>query len=65
MDRIHSADIEPAGDKSSHVLIINGLPAARFNELKKALDARRLTIEQAIEERRRRMKPGAAEVFGE
>jgi hypothetical protein len=62
MDRIHSADLEPAGDRVSHTLIINGLPAARFDELKKAIAARQLTIEQSLEQRPRcRMEPGAEE----
>jgi hypothetical protein len=62
MDRIHSADIEPAGDRVSHTLIINGLPAARFDELKKAIAARQLVIEEALEQQPcRRIEPGAAE----
>jgi hypothetical protein len=61
-DSFHSADIQPGDDKSSHYLLINGLPAARFDELRKALDARQFTIEQAIEQQPcRRIEPGAAE----
>ena len=66
MSDFHSADLEPAGDRASHVLVINGVPAARFDELKKALDARRLVVEQAIEQRPGcRIEPGAAEVRDE
>jgi hypothetical protein len=45
---IHSADIEPAGNRVDYVLVINGLPAARFDDLQKAIAARQLTIEQAL-----------------
>lgn len=73
-DSFHSADIEPAVDRVSHCLIIDGLPVARFNDLRKALDARRLGVEQAIEQRGRsskvhgdmdlrRIDPSAAEVL--
>jgi hypothetical protein len=51
--QFHSVDIEPAGDRVSHVLVINGLPAARFDEIRKALEARRLVIEQAANHRLR------------
>ena len=48
MTKLHSADLEPAGDRADHVLVINGLPAARFDDLKKAIAARQLVVEQAI-----------------
>jgi len=50
-DSFRCADIEPARDRVSHTLIINGLPAARFDELKKAIDARQLVIKEALEQR--------------
>lgn len=60
--QFHSGDVQPGDDKSSHTLFINGLPAARFDELKKALDARRVTIEQALEQQPfRRIEPGTEE----
>ena len=48
MTKLHSADIEPAGNRVDHVLVINGAPAARFHDLKKAIAARQLVVEQAI-----------------
>ena len=45
--RLHSVDVQPAGNRADHVLVINGLPAARFDDLRKAIKARALLIEQA------------------
>ena len=63
MSDFHSTDVQPAGDRVSNVLVIDGVPAARFDELKKALDARRLVVEQALEQRPR-IAPGTAEETG-
>ena len=47
--RLHSADVQPAGDRVSHVLTINGFPAARFADLQKAIKARALLLDQATD----------------
>ena len=47
----HSADVEPAGDKSSHHLLVNGEIVARFNSLQTALQARAELINQSINSR--------------
>jgi hypothetical protein len=47
--RIHSADVQPAGNRVDHVLVINGLAAGRFAELQKAIKARTLLLEQATD----------------
>ena len=41
--KIDSADIEPS--QSGHILTVNSQPAARFNELDKAIGARNLSGE--------------------
>lgn len=61
MSDFHSADIQPSGDKLSHHLLINGVTIARFNELKKALAARSLLIEQSLAQQQRRIEPGDGE----
>jgi hypothetical protein len=33
--RLHAVDIEPAGNRADHVLVIDGFPAGRFDQLKK------------------------------
>ena len=45
--RLHSVDVQPAGNRIDHVLVINGLPAARFDDLRKAIAARQLLVDQA------------------
>jgi hypothetical protein len=47
-EKIHSVDIEP--DRGSHYLVINGVKAARFNELQKAMAARQMWIEDMARE---------------
>jgi len=41
--KIHSADIEPKN--GSHYLLVNGVEAARFDSIQKALAAREVTLQ--------------------
>lgn len=39
-DKIHSADVEPAGRDAGHYLMVNGTPIARYSDLQTAINAR-------------------------